>query len=79
MTDHDGVVSADELDVATEMFGFKVVPGGLPKGIIEMYDEDDETYFRKLRFNIFWLSDLKRAIAELETKISNGDFKHITG
>ena len=53
-------VKADELDVAGDMFGMRLVDVCAPNGLVEIYIEDDETYFRKVTVNRVWLDDLIR-------------------
>ena len=57
---------AEELDVAGAQFGMRLVPGGAPEGLIELFSEDDETYFMKQRFNHVWLSDLIRVASDMK-------------
>lgn len=53
----------EDLDVAGECFGMKFHPGG-SNGLVSLFVEDDELWFLKVTFDIYWLKDLQQVIEQ---------------
>ncbi len=59
------VLRAEDMDVRRKLFGMRLVDGGSPDGIVELYIEDDENFFLKASFNYLWLDDLIDVATEM--------------
>lgn len=63
------VLTADELHVHGAQFGMRLVSGGAPNGLVELYSEDDENWHYVDTFNFLWLGDLLNVTTEMKEKI----------
>ncbi len=66
-------MTAEDMSVAGELFGMRYVDGGAPNGCIEIYIEDDETFYRKITVNHVWLDDLISIATQMKKKVDNGE------
>jgi hypothetical protein len=66
MADTHQVLTAQDMDGHTKLFGYRVVPReGNVSPLVEIYIEDDENYFFKMAFDAYWVHDLNYAVGLL--------------
>ena len=53
------ILTKEDLDFSSELFGLKVVKRVGAHDLIELYVEDDDNYHYKFSFDSSWLSDLR--------------------
>lgn len=60
------ILSCDQLDGHCELFGFTITKRKGLSPLVTLYIEDDENWFPKLSFDVFWISDLEKMIKLLK-------------
>lgn len=68
MTKAPKIAKAEGLDIVGEMFGLKRVSRDGHEDLLELYIEDDGSWYFKMSFSVFWMADLLSVLSEAETR-----------
>ena len=71
------ILRSEDLDVVGDLFGIRFIG---PKGneTVELYIEDDESYYLRTKFNVLWLPDLESVVSRARLR-SRGNPKNGEG